>query len=237
MKIGLLVCDQVLPELTAQYDSYEVMFKSLLLQIDPLLDFQIYSAYANQLPANVDECDVYLSTGSKHSVNDDLPWVTELIDFIAKLHKQKKKFIGICFGHQLIAKALGGEVSVSDKGWGVGVAFNQVQQLQPWMQSNHTAGANSLDIVVSHKEQISKLPTICKVIAGNKFCPQFMIQVDQHFLGIQGHPEFSKQYSKSLINTRLNIIEPNRVREAFCSLNAEVDDLKMASWMLNFYAH
>ena len=93
MKIGLLVCDQVLPELTAQYDSYEVMFKSLLLQIDPLLDFQIYSAYANQLPANVDECDVYLSTGSKHSVNDDLPWGTELIDFIAKLHKQKKKFI------------------------------------------------------------------------------------------------------------------------------------------------
>ncbi|OUS34973.1 GMP synthase ['Osedax' symbiont bacterium Rs2_46_30_T18] len=237
MKIGLLVCDQVLPELTAQHSSYEAMFKNLLLQIDPLLEFEIYLAYANQLPSSVDECDVYLSTGSKHSVNDDLPWVTQLIEFIAKLHSHKKKFIGICFGHQLIAKALGGEVSVSDRGWGVGVAFNQVLQTQPWMQCKDTDKADSLDIVVSHKEQISRLPVTCKVIAGNKFCPQFMIQVDQHMLGIQGHPEFSKQYSKSLINTRLDIIEPNRVREAFCSLNAEVDDLKMAAWMLNFYVH
>ncbi|EPJ48961.1 MAG: hypothetical protein OFPI_26930 [Osedax symbiont Rs2] len=237
MKIGLLVCDQVLPELTAQYQSYEAMFKSLLLKIAPLLEFEISLAYANQLPASVDECDVYLSTGSKHSVNDELTWVTQLIEFIGKLHRQKKKFIGICFGHQLIAKALGGEVSVSDKGWGVGVAFTQVLQVQPWMHFSDTNSANSLDIVVSHKEQISRLPASCKVIAGNKFCPEFMIQVDQHLLGIQGHPEFSKQYSKSLINTRLNIIEPNRVREAFCSLNAQVDDLKMAAWMLNFYSH
>ena len=235
MRIGILICDQIRPEFEGQFDDYPIMLEQMMLKIDSTLEFTFYQAFKGHLPANVDECDVYLTTGSKHSVNDALPWIEELLQFVALLDSHKKKLVGICFGHQLIAKALGGSVSTSEKGWGIGVAFNQVTQAQTWMVDESNQAPSGLDIVVSHKEQVDQLPAHTKVVASSTFCPSFMIQVETHMLGIQGHPEFSTDYSMALTNTRLDLIPANRVREGFNSLNAHVDDLKLATWILNFF--
>ncbi len=235
MRIGILICDQIRPEFEGQFDDYPIMLEQMMLKIDNTLEFTFYQALHGQLPESVDECDAYLTTGSKHSVNDDLPWIDNLIHFITLLDESKKKLVGICFGHQLIAKALGGSVSTSSKGWGIGVAFNQVTQAQSWMVDESNQAPSGLDIVVSHKEQVDRLPANTKVIASSAFCPNFLIQVENHMLGIQGHPEFSTDYSMALTNTRLELIPANRVREGFNSLNAHVDDLKFATWILNFF--
>lgn len=235
MRIGILICDQVRPEFTEQFHDYPIMLSKMMQQVDDSLDFSYYRALDGQLPESVDECDVYLTTGSKHSVNDDLEWIGDLLAFIVKLDAAKKKLVGICFGHQLIAKALGGTVATSPKGWGIGVAFNEIVEVQPWMLDKNALDTVGLDIVVSHKEQVEVLPGNTTVVASSKFCPNFMIQVESHMLGVQGHPEFSKDYSRALTNTRLDIIPANRVREGFNSLNANVDDMKLASWILNFF--
>lgn len=235
MRIGILICDQVRPEFRERFDDYPIMLQQMMLKVDEHLAFSFYRAVDGQLPESIDECDVYLTTGSKHSVNDDLAWIKNLLAFIVKLDQSKKKLVGICFGHQLIAKALGGSISTSTRGWGIGVAFNQVISAQSWMTDDSNELPTSLDILVSHKEQIDELPANTKVVANSQFCPNFMIQVELHMLGIQGHPEFSKEYSRALTNSRLDIIPPNRVREGFNSLNVPIDDMKLARWILNFF--
>ncbi|MFC6670267.1 hypothetical protein ACFQDL_09365 [Marinobacterium aestuariivivens] len=92
-----------------------------------------------------------------------------------------------------------------------------------------------LDLVVSHQDQVSRLPEGVEVLASSAFCPYYMLQHGDHFISVQGHPEFSRDYSRALTMKRRDRIPPNRVREALHSLNARVDDLLMMRWILNFF--
>lgn len=231
MKIGILQCDDVLDSLQPEFGNYPQMFRELMLRVDPGLEFAVYDARTGGLPDDIDDCDAYITTGSRHGVLDGLEWVDDLETFIRRLDTAKKKFVGICFGHQLMAQALGGEVERSPKGWGVGVSFNQVVGPRPWMEPFQ----GGLDLVVSHQDQVSRLPDGVEVLASSAFCPYYMLQRGDHLLSIQGHPEFSRDYSRALTLTREDRIPPNRVREALHSLTAGVDDELTIRWILNFF--
>lgn len=233
MKVGILQCDDVLEKFQPEFGNYPQMFQQMMLEAQGNLEFAVYDVRAGEYPEDLDECDGYITTGSRHGVNDGLPWVDALEAFVRKLDQAKKKYVGICFGHQLLAKALGGTVVRSERGWGVGVSFNQITQAQEWMEPAQTA----IDLVVSHQDQVSELPQNTEVLAASQFCPYYMIQVGEHMLGIQGHPEFSRPYSAALTNERRDRIPPNRVREALTSLTAEVDDTLLIRWILNFFMH
>lgn len=230
MIIGILQCDDVLEQLQPEFGNYPQMFEQLLRQVRDDLEFRVYDVRKGEYPADLDECDGYITTGSRHGVNDGLAWVDELENFVRRLHQAGKKYVGICFGHQLLAKALGGRVERSERGWGCGVSFNQITQQQNWMEPFQP----ELDLVVSHQDQVTLLPEGSQVLAASQFCPYYMIQIGENMLGIQGHPEFSRAYSGALTNTRRDRIPPNRVREALHSLDAEVDDLTATQWIINF---
>lgn len=230
MKIGILQCDDVQEQLQPEFGNYPQMFQQLMDQAREGLSYQTYDVRSGEYPSDLDECDAYITTGSRHGVNDGLAWVDELENFVRKLYDAGKPYVGICFGHQLLAKALGGKVERSPKGWGVGVSFNEVTQAADWMNPSQSA----LDLVVSHQDQVCELPAHTQVLAASQFCPYYLIQVNNHMLGVQGHPEFSRKYSAALTDTRRDRIPANRVREAFNSLNAEVDDLTATRWILNF---
>lgn len=230
MKIGLLVCDQVQPQLQREFGDYPQMFKSLLRRVDNSVALEIFNPVQAQFPADINQCDVYMTTGSKWGVNDDLDWIKPLLEFIRQLYRANKGLAGVCFGHQLIAKALGGSVETSDKGWGIGIASSNILRQQPWMLPAQT----TLDLVVSHREQITRLPQDCQVLASNEFCPFSMIQVSNHFLGIQGHPEFCRPYSLALINSRRDKIPAETVAQGITSLQHHPDSLLATKWILNF---
>jgi GMP synthase-like glutamine amidotransferase len=231
MKIGILQCDDVQEQLQPQFGNYPQMFRDLMLKVDPDLEFAVYDARLGELPADIDDCDAYITSGSRHGVLDGLAWVAELEGFIRRLDAGKKKFAGICFGHQLLARALGGAVEQSDRGWGVGVSFNQIDTRKAWMEPFKSA----IDLVVSHQDQVSALPAGFEVLASSAFCPYYMLQYQNHLLSVQGHPEFSRDYSRALTLSRQNRIPPSRVREALHSLNADVDDLLVMRWIINFF--
>jgi len=233
MKIGILQCDHVLEKLQPEFGDYPQMFTELMKTIDSGLELQIYNVQQGEYPADIDECDGYITTGSRHGVNDDLEWLKPLLAFMHQLDEAGKKFVGICFGHQLIAKAFGGKVEKSDKGWGVGVSFNEVLIKKPWMEP----WQEGLDLVVSHQDQVSDLPEDTEILAASNFCPYYMILYKNNFLSVQGHPEFSRDYSKALTGTRLDRIPSARVREAYHSLTAPVDAELMTTWILNFFRY
>ena len=230
MKLGILQCDDVRSSLQPDFGNYASMFETLFQQSGDSLELRFYLVIDGQFPQHIDECDVYVCSGSKWGVNDDDLWIRQLEDFIRALYVGSKGLVGICFGHQLIAKALGGEVEKSPLGWGVGIAHANVLAKQSWMQPKQ----DNIALVVCHQDQVCKLPLGAQVLMSNDFCPYSMFQVDAHFLGLQGHPEFSTQYSAVLMEQRRDIIPENTINSAMNSLNYEADDKLITKWILAF---
>ncbi|ABV37136.1 GMP synthase - glutamine amidotransferase domain [Shewanella sediminis HAW-EB3] len=230
MIIGILQCDDVRESLRDRHGNYPEMFTALFGSVDAKIGFKVYRVTEGVYPESIDECDVYITTGSRYSVNDDAPWIAEFQAFITQLYLTKKKFIGICFGHQMMAKALGGEVVTSPKGWGIGVMITTIKHRPTWMEMD----AQQLALVVSHRDQVTKMPTGSVLIAGSEFCPCYMMQLNDHFLGIQGHPEFSKSYAKDLMMARRDIIPAQRIKSGIESLSLVVDDELVSRILLSF---
>ena len=237
MKIGILQCDDVRDELLAEHQNYPEMFQELFLAEDASLTFETYRVLDGAFPESTQACDVWLITGSRYGVYDDLPWIPKLIAFVQKLFKEKRKLVGICFGHQLMAEALGGQVTRSDKGWGVGLSFNEVSHHKPWMQPTR----EKLNLLVSHQDQVVDLPNASEVstevLASSDFCPYYMVQYGEHFLSIQGHPEFSPAYSKALMLSRRGSIPEERIEAGINSLSIKPDRELSTRWLINFLEH
>ena len=230
MNIGLLLCDDVHPELQKIYGNYSEMFTTLLQQVEPSIKLTTWRLIDMEFPSSVDECDGWIISGSKHGANDHLPWIPPLEAFIRELFEQKKKLVGICFGHQIIAKALGGEVARSDKGWGVGISDNQIYEHPSWMQPDR----DNFKLLVSHQDQVLDVPEMGSIIAGSDFCPAYMIQYDGCLLGIQGHPEFFREFAGTLLNFRRDSIGKETTEIGLKSLSKAHEGALVAQWMVQF---
>jgi len=229
-KVGVLICDHLQPQLQAEFDGYEAMFRRLFDTYKADLEIKYYYVVDNQWPLDLNECDSYICGGSKSDVNDQDDWIKKLELFIRDLYKANKVFVGICFGHQMIAKALHGKVENSNKGWGIGVSNTAIFSSKDWMYPE----ASEVNLVVSHQDQIAELPDNTEVLMGNEFCPFSMIQVGGHFLGLQGHPEFSHAYSLALMNSRKDLIPAERLSQGQASLDQKTDESLVTNWIINF---
>ena len=145
MHIGILKTDAVRPEWVPAFGEYPDMFERLVRGADSSARFTTWDVEAGIHPSEgeIDSVDGFIITGSKSSVYDDKSWITDLEGLIQTLHAKRKKMVGICFGHQIIAKALGGLVSKSEKGWGVGINVYDLTDL-PFEPADE-AGMNKAD--------------------------------------------------------------------------------------------
>ena len=233
MHIGILKTDAVRPEWVPDFGEYPDMFIRLL-QADPSVSFSVWDVEEGCHPSEseIDVVDGFIITGSKSSVYDDKQWIRDLEALIQKLHAKRKKMVGICFGHQIIAKALGGEVSKSDKGWGVGIHTYDLDKA-PF------AGADDgqLKLVVSHQDQVHELPPGARNVVSNAHCENAGFVIGDHIFTLQGHPEFIDEYSEVIMALRYDMIGADRVAEGRASLQQhDHEGDRVASWMLSFLA-
>jgi len=225
MKIGLLVCDHVRPEFVGISGDYEDMFRRLFA--DHEVEVVAYDAVNGVLPADPSEADAWLTTGSRHSVNDDATWIRALEDFVREVAAAGVPFVGICFGHQLIAKALGGSVVRSDRGWGVG--------MQEVIVNQDLGLGDSYRVLTSYQDQVSTVPPGGEILGWNEHCPVSVMGVGSTILGIQGHPEFESEYSAALMESRRGTVIPEETVEAgLASLNDQPEGGRLAVWILEF---
>ena len=230
MKLGILRTDAVRPELKLEYGEYPDMFIALLRHSDPNLEYAVYDVELGQYPADIDEVDAYLITGSKSSVYEDKPWIVELMEFVRELNRRHKKLLGFCFGHQLVAQALGGKTERSAKGWGVGLHTHRFTTVPPW----HDQGDVDLNILVSHQDQVVAVPDSARVLAGSEFCENAVCQIGEHILTFQGHPEFVPEYSRELLSIRRERIGEAAYAAGVSSLSGIAQGQRVGSWVLNF---
>lgn len=230
MKVAILQCDNLMEKLRPRFGEYRDMIERMLSGLPLSFSFEVFDCRKQEYPSDLGKYDFFITTGSRASVYENEPWILDLIAFVRELDKNRKKLIGICFGHQLIAVALGGEVKKSDKGWGVGVSVNRVVSRPEWM--NDWIG--ELKVLVSHQDQVTRLSEGAVVIAESDFCPYFVVQWNDHFLSIQGHPEWSRDYAEALMLERRAIIPAPRVEEGLASLRLETDHHLFVRWIVDF---
>ncbi|WP_019445765.1 glutamine amidotransferase-related protein [Aeromonas sp. 159] len=231
MRLGILDCDRLDPDLADRFGPvYSEMFIRGFAALAPELEFLVWSALDGELPEDLHECDAWLITGSRHDAYSDIPWIQALRAWIRQAHDADVKLAGVCFGHQVIAQALGGEVVKSTKGWGLGVSVHPMLADEPWM----APARDQIRILASHQDQVALLPPGATRLAGNDFCPNFMFLQGNNIVAIQGHPEFSVEYNRALIERRRGLLPDERYQSSLSSLEGEVDSATMMQWLLQF---
>jgi GMP synthase-like glutamine amidotransferase len=231
LKIGILQADDVVPHLAEKYGEYPAMFQQLLSAVNDDqkvdLEFETYAVNAGIYPAEIDEVDAYILTGSKSSVYEDAPWIVQLAKFVRALHSHKKKLVGVCFGHQMVAQALGGETSLSTAGWSLGVK-NTIPT------GSNRLGTEPFNLIYSHQDQITKPVEGTVVLASTDTCPIAATSLGEHILTFQGHPEFYPDYTSELYEFRRNNYPPEIYQKAMDSFRQGVDQLLVAKMMIDF---
>lgn len=187
MRIGILKCGQS-PEVTRDaHGDYDDMFVKLLGGRG--LDFDSYHVEAMQFPASVHDADGWLISGSRHGVYEDHAFIPPLEDFIRRAHAASVPIVGICFGHQIVAQALGGKVEKFGGGWAVGP--------QTYDFSGQPVTMNAW-----HQDQVVERPDGAEVVAANGFCENAALVYGDRAFTVQAHPEFSDAFIDGLIEHR-----------------------------------
>jgi GMP synthase-like glutamine amidotransferase len=154
MRIGLLECDHVDDRYRSIAGDYDDMFAALLSPVTPDALLVRYDAVGGVLPDSPGECDAWLATGSRFSAYDDLPWIDDLCAFVRDVHDDGAPFVGICFGHQVLAQALGGDVVKAPSGWGAGGHRVRLTAREPWMDP----ARDECSLLFMHQDQVVQLP-------------------------------------------------------------------------------
>jgi len=226
MKIALLLCDDISEKLHDEFGHYQDMFQHLVNKEDQLDVFPVY-LYTEKgvgcLP-NIEAYEGFIVSGSKHGVYEDHTWLTPLFSTIKQAFEAKKKLVGICFGHQAIAMALGGQVSQSDKGWGIGHYQNT------WFQDSE-----SLVLLSFHQDQVTSLPQGFEVLASSEFCPYYVSRYQQQVLTTQGHPEMSAEYILAIVDLFEEKIGAKAANQCRQSMQASDDTLKFRQKICEFW--
>ena len=229
--IGLLICDTVNPisaQVSGQYwDRFNVFFENAETKIK----LKKYDIRNDEWPDNPEDCDGYLITGCVQSANDPDEWIAELIRFIRECYVGKVKMVGICFGHQVIAKAMGGSVELNPNGWGLGIKKQEVILKRPWMKP----AQKKFNIIASHKEHVVELPGNAELLATSNRCKIVAYDISDIFLGFQGHPENSSFTSGVSIDVKKDNLDPEVYQNAKASLIVEAEQKLIAKWINNFF--
>jgi GMP synthase-like glutamine amidotransferase len=222
MKIAILETGYPPGDLASEFGDYPQMFEKLL---GPEFDIERFDVQAGELP-DPNAHDAVLITGSPAGVYEPLPWIEPLQQFIRSA--KDSRMVGVCFGHQVLAEALGGRVKKSDKGWGAGLHRYDVARAEPW-----TDGNGSIAIPASHQDQVVIQPPETKIVARSDFTPfAALAWTDRPAISFQFHPEFSPAFAKALIEKRYDIVpDPDG---AIASLDAPNDNERVGSWIRRF---
>ena len=221
MLIGILQTGLAPEALAPEMGDYPDMFARLLEGHG--FTFRTYKVVEGEFPASVTECNGWLITGSRHGAYEDHPWIPPLEQFIRDSFTAHVPMVGICFGHQIIAQAMGGKVERYAKGWAVGA-------------TDYDFNGQPITLNAWHRDQVTEVPKNAKVIASNEFCTNAALLYDDQALTVQAHPEFRPEFVDGLMKTRGKGLVPEDVMAAAAErLQDPIQDKTMAAQIAAFF--
>jgi GMP synthase (glutamine-hydrolysing) len=222
MDIGILQCGHTSGSVAERHGDFDVMFEDLLAGQG--LRFFHYDVEHMVFPENVTQHDGWLLTGSKHGAYEDHAFIPPLEDFIRAAYAAGVPQVGICFGHQIIAKAMGGRVEKFAGGWGLG---RQVYRM----------GEREVALNAWHQDQVLEPPEGAEVIATSDFCTYAGLLYGDKAYTLQPHPEFSPEIITEYVASRRGTgdYEDDRMDAAQAALDLDVDQKTIAQDIAAFF--
>ena len=228
LRVGLLQCGHIHPDLVPVHGDYPEVFGDLLgPQGIEVVTYDVTEA----LPHAVDQEDGWLVSGSACSAYDELPWIGPLEEFLLAVLDAAVPLVAVCFGHQVLAQALGVRVAKAEVGWGVGAHdYEVVGTPQPWMAPPRS----ELRLIASHQDQVAELPPGAELYLTSPFCPVAGFTVGPRAITVQAHPEFTAEVSAGLVERRRDTIGSPTVDAALATLDRPLDNQLYGAWMAAF---
>lgn len=215
MRIGVLEAGELPADLQPRWGLYPDLFARLLAGRG--FELVTHRVFLGDVPAAAEAMDGWIITGSRHAVYEDHAWLPPLRALIRDAAARGVPMAGSCFGHQIMAQALGGRVEKSDRGWGVGV-------------HEYDEGGRPLRLCAAHQDQVVEAPAGARVTATSAFCPVAALEWEGAPLASwQGHPEFTTDFARDLIAVRRGTVYPEATADAaLASLATEPDSPAVA---------
>lgn len=214
MKLCILDNDILDGHLAQAYSSFGAMFIRLFEGVGADWTMAVFNTQLGQYPDSFDDYDAVLLTGSRSDAFSDAPWAVELRRRVTDLLQARKKMVGVCFGHQLIALCLGAPVDRAPQGWGAG------RMTYDWHRPDlpHSAERTQISLLASHQDQVFELPPGATLVASSDFCPVAAFTVGREVFCVQPHPEFEEAISAYLVDKHRAVLGEEKYSAASASL-------------------
>ncbi|MGH7619692.1 MAG: glutamine amidotransferase-related protein [Gemmatimonadaceae bacterium] len=227
MHVGLLACDEVAERFRHIAGGYQEMFERLLSPHILGLRLTRFDVQADNTPRDPRTCDAWITTGSRASVYDDAAWIRTLERFVRQIADSDRPFVGVCFGHQLLARTLGADVKRAPGGWGVGVLPMRVVHREDWM----APALSTVRLQYMHADQVMEPPDGATLLGEATHCPVAMFQQGPRLMGIEAHPEFPAAYARALIDARRSRIGEEVAEDGLARVDEPTDSEIVGGWI------
>ncbi len=223
--IGILECGRFSDEMTDTHGSYTHLYSSLLGT--DVFNYRTFAVHLGDRPT-VADADAWVVSGSRHAAYEEHDWIPPTEALLRDAYAAKQPIVGVCFGHQILAKALGGKVEKFKGGWQMG----QVNYELNGPFNNAINGKANL--LAFHQDQVVELPEDATVIGSAEHCQYAALQYGQTAISIQPHPEFEDNLVTDLLIERGHLFPKANVNNAQASLGNDLHNADVASVLRNF---
>ena len=230
-RITIIETGQVPQKHRQRHGSFPDMFERMVRAEDPSAEVEVVSIPSGDALPDPDKVEAILITGAAAGVYDGLDWIAPLEDFVRTAHANNTPMVGVCFGHQLIAQALGGTVRKSERGWGIGRHVYRVAQ------DNGVVDGEEVAIACSHQDQVIEAPRDAQTILSSDFTPHAgLLYANGTTLSVQPHPEFDVEFAQVCCELRDGKAPDDVVATARDSLAQPLDNAKLGGAITRFLA-
>ncbi|KAI1910318.1 hypothetical protein LOZ12_004705 [Ophidiomyces ophidiicola] len=247
LRIAVLECDEPLTNTKNKYGGYGGVFEALLRASAATLDpsdaidtdsgLQISKwdiVNKSDSYPKLEDIDAVLISGARYNSYDSTPWILKLVDFTKQILAQDRvRVIGVCFGHQILGRALGAKVGPNDAGWEV-----SVHDINLTEEGKKILGLEKLRLQQMHRDIVHNYPPAVIPLGFTPRCEVQGMYSPRRFISVQGHPEFTEEIVIELLHTRkyMGAFPPGIYEEGMENVAREHDGIAVGKAFIRFAA-
>ncbi|KKA28999.1 hypothetical protein TD95_004141 [Thielaviopsis punctulata] len=238
IRLAIIEADTPMPKTNARSGGYFGVFSELFTAatapapLSSALALTRFNAHDDpDTYPSLDDIDGMLITGSKHNAMDGDAWIVKLVEFTRAAMERGIKVVGVCFGHQIVGRALGTPVLRSDKGWEI-----SVMEIELTAEGKKVFQQDKMNIFQMHRDYVAETPKDAMLLAKTDLCPNQGFYIPGKCITVQGHPEFTSVIVSEIVGVRheLGAFDKSMYEDAMARVDKPHDGVSIAKAFIRF---